>query len=123
MSKRKKLKKAQNKARVKALLQGKGPSDIERAGKNARKTIKEGYRRKAMRSTITSGLKKSIKKSFKSGEAKGSTSRKYSGGVLYTMKASKSSPLAKGAAKAGRVYKMTAAHKKAISRALKGRKR
>ena len=62
---------------------------------------------------------KSVKKSFKAGKAKGASSRKGFMGA----KVSKKSVLARGAAKAGRVYKMTAAHKKAISDALKGKKR
>lgn len=123
MSKRKKLKRAETKARQRAFLQGKSSGDIKSAGKTARKTVKEGYRRKAVRDTITSSIKKSVSKSFKSGKAKGATSLKLSGGMLYTTKASKTGLLAKGAAKAGRAYKMTEAHKKAISRALRGRKR
>jgi hypothetical protein len=59
-----------------------------------------------------------VKKSFKSGKAKRGLALK--GGKITV---GQKGAIQKGAAKAGGVYRMTAAHKKAIGDALRGKKR
>jgi len=79
------------------------------------------YSKKKMIKVTGRAVKKSVGKSFKSGKAKSASARGLSKGNLLTARVSKKGALAKGAARAGRAYKMTAKHRAAISRALKKR--
>jgi len=98
--------------------------------KKAGRVARRGSER---RSAITQTLKNTVKKSFKAGKAKGASTTVRRGSNA-TVSISRKAPLAKAAGKAGSVvksvkgstgkaYKMTQAHKNAIPKALKGKKR
>ena len=91
---------------------------VRRANKIGKKARVASERKSAVKQT----LKNTVKKSFKAGASRGAmTTAKQ--GTNVTVFTRRNNAIGKVAGKAGRVYKMTAAHKQAISAALKGKKR
>lgn len=113
---KKKAKRAGQRAASKSFF-GKGET-MGKSQRDGKKAVVASERKSAIKQT----LKNTVKKSFKAGASRGAatTARTGQNSITFTKR---KNLIGKVAGSVGKVYKMTAKHKAAISKALKGKKR